>query len=140
MGRGNWIPSTENLNKFVYVEYIKFVDDEGNETDDDFCAGSIDMLFDSIFECYIPSKSWYVCRQNKRSYELSSIENGLFKITIHPYESYIAVCFEVREDAPAFAKFHLQPQSKKLFDFLSKRFNVRVRTSCWTTAQYKTLD
>ena len=138
MGRGNWCPTnyeSERGANFYYVPTSGWgIENEGDEFDQDLYDMEHDDLICNIKGC-LP-KSFYPVKDTWRDrYEKLIFRNRLYEVVLTDNEWSIAVCFYVREDAPAFALGNITKQSEVFFKKLGENYDLHYRNGAWMSGQ-----
>lgn len=141
MGAGNWIPSLYRDESGALPDYeMVYVDNDGIYAD---VSRQSEFDFEDFNEIVLRKlpKSFYPVRQWKNEYGFSDsmyiiAENGLMYLVGADNESSTALAFIPKEDAPAFKVGMMRKVAKKVFDQLADIYDLRVRTSAWTSGEY----
>ena len=141
MGRGNWCPSQYESDRganFYYVPTSGWgYENEGDEFDQDLYDMEHEDLIQGIRNC-LP-KSFYSMRdfyvwKNGRD-ERVIFRNKLYEVVLADNEWSIAVCFYVREDAPAFALGNITKVSERFFKKLGESYDLYFRDGAWMSGR-----
>lgn len=139
MGTGNyWLANAET----VYIDCDDVYHDE-DDIMDEICF----MDFVDVVTSLIPVKSFYPCEKyvhGFRERRLVIAENGWYHLSILQWHTYFAVNVELKsahESDPwefnPLASYHHAAIARKIFNALASAFQLRVRTSAWTSGLYQ---
>jgi hypothetical protein len=144
MGRGNWFPG--NRLEDCRVVYVDYNDPEEDQDDSDLSLFRWNDLRDEIARC-LPKSFTMIDRHNDLPHHLRTgnrddsplAYNGLFTLWCDGQgdDFHLGIGFTVNEDAPSFAASRLDGMADRFFGKLHEMYELRVRTSAWTSAPYK---
>lgn len=146
MGRGNWFPgSSLEDSRVVYLDLLDGLADEERD-DDDLLQIRYDDFKYNLHIAAGKSFDWDADRRCLRRLEyclprigrddVVLCVNSLVALLIDAQGdmSHMGIGFLVREDAPSFAASRLDQLADCVFDRLADSYNLRVRTSAWTSS------
>jgi hypothetical protein len=140
MGAGNyWLTNAETV-------YVDCDDVYGNDDEYYFDDVSFRDFIESITSL-IPIKSFSSTEKHIYDFQETRLviaENGWYHITVVEWHTYFAINIELKpahESDPwefnPLAIYQHAATAKKIFDEISHYFQLRVRTSAWTSGLYQ---
>jgi len=139
MGAGNfYIKDAETV--YVDDSQIFYENEDGEIEYDDFYY---DDLIDHVRET-LPKSYCDVDKHFNRDSGKVIAENDFYEIVVTGWEGYYAVSVALKEsdydnqgNMYSLAKSHLDKRAKQIFDKLSEYYDLRVRSSGWTSGPYE---
>ena len=133
MGRGNYLPNTDNPYRLVYVEYP----DSAYLDDVEYDMGMwYEDLKENIKSILPKSFSDSINKKWDSNDTIIISENKLFKVCLADNEHSIAVILMVNEDSPSFAEANIDKVFDKLAYDLWEMYELRIRCGAWTSGEY----
>lgn len=157
MGRGNWIPKTDEEYNLVYVELMppgeegeEGAEVEQHQVDDELAIRSEIMLANlrseimsvlgKSFEHFDPHHNRREAFEGLERDEVRICQNGVVEVIMDCQADFwhIGLAVVARKGAPKFAASKVDYYAKKLWKALDAYgFALSVRTSAWTSASFK---
>ncbi len=147
MGRGNWCLGQSDVHRLVYVEVL----DVGNRYDSDDIDYAYADFYRTLKSAFPGSFDWLVrgvscdgrdhSRMRDGGYsrdEMIVAENRLYEVVMDSDGDFWhqGLAIVVKENAPAFAHFHLNRLADRVFTKLAESYNLSVRCCAWTSGPY----
>lgn len=144
MGVGNYFVTNGRTvqvdHNQIYGEYIdgehEFIEDEWDYT----------HLFNNFLEIVgdqLPTGYEQVNKYDHHEGARIIAENGFYTVQVKEWEGYVAISLVIKDDdeyeegVHPLAKHHLDTRATTLFDKLATCYELRIRTSAWTSGKYE---